>query len=75
MLKIPRYEIRLNCVNYRMKFMERIAEIRPSITVLHEVSTSLIDSEKIKKILEVVLAIGNYLNGDSFRGKITSLIL
>jgi hypothetical protein len=69
MLKIPRYERRLQCVSYRMKFMERISEIRPDITRLYEVSTALLESTKMTKVLEIVLSIGNYLNGDSFRGQ------
>jgi hypothetical protein len=69
MLKIPRYERKLQSVSYRMKFIERIVELRPDISRLQEISTVLIESEKIQKILEVVLAIGNYLNSDSFRGQ------
>lgn len=69
MLKIPRYEQRLLCINYKMKFVERISEIRPDITIVHETAAMLKDNKKIAKLLEVVLAIGNYLNGDSFRGQ------
>ncbi|KAJ3386405.1 Dishevelled associated activator of morphogenesis 2 [Lobulomyces angularis] len=69
MMKIPRYEQKLVSLNFKMKFFERISELRPEIEVVNQAAIYLKESKKISKLFEVILAIGNYMNGDTFRGQ------
>ncbi|KAJ3283018.1 Dishevelled associated activator of morphogenesis 2 [Borealophlyctis nickersoniae] len=68
MLKIPRLEQRLNAMYFKSKFLERVSDIRPDIETVHTASKNLKSSKKLVKLLELILAIGNYMNADSFRG-------
>ncbi|KAI9142770.1 formin homology 2 domain-containing protein [Paraphysoderma sedebokerense] len=68
MMVIPRYEQRLKALVFKRKFNERFEDIKPSIHTVLSASKELQTSKKLKRMLEVILAIGNYMNGDSFRG-------
>ncbi|KAJ3217043.1 Dishevelled associated activator of morphogenesis 2 [Dinochytrium kinnereticum] len=68
MSKIPRYQNRLNSIYFRFRFAERLEELKPSVLVLLNASRQIKDSKKLSKLLELILVIGNYMNGDSFRG-------
>jgi len=53
---------------YRRRFEFEIEEIRPDLNILRNASHELRSSLKFKQILQVVLALGNTLNGSTFRG-------
>lgn len=65
---VPRLPERLECMLYRRKLDLDIAELRPDLNTLHNASLELRNSTKLKHVLKVVLAVGNALNGSSFRG-------
>ncbi|KAK0527084.1 hypothetical protein OC834_004561 [Tilletia horrida] len=65
---IPRLTQRLNCMLYARKFHVDLAEIKPDLRAMRRAVEELKGSEKFKKILEVVLALGNTLNSSTFRG-------
>ncbi|KAI8926996.1 formin homology 2 domain-containing protein [Entophlyctis helioformis] len=65
MSKVPRLDQRLNVLNYKLKFRDRVLENKPQIEAVFEASNQLKDNKKIAKLLQVVLAIGNYMNADS----------
>ncbi|KAJ3031043.1 Diaphanous [Rhizophlyctis rosea] len=68
MTKVPRLENRLNIMLFKSRFLERVSDIRPDIATLLKASTQLHNSKKLAQCLEIILAIGNYMNADSFRG-------
>ena len=68
MMQIPRYEQRLNAMSFKMKFNERLEELKPDIMNLTKASTEVKEAKKLRTIFELILTIGNYVNGDSFRG-------
>ncbi|KAJ3079256.1 Dishevelled associated activator of morphogenesis 2 [Quaeritorhiza haematococci] len=68
MLKIPRYEQRLQCIHYKMRFAERLSDVRPDIMTVLAASNMLKDNKKLTKVFEIILAVGNFMNSDSFRG-------
>ncbi|KAJ3108390.1 Dishevelled associated activator of morphogenesis 2 [Phlyctochytrium bullatum] len=68
MSKIPRYQNRLNSIYFRFRFAERLEELKPVVSTLLSASKQIKESKKLAKTMELILVIGNYMNGDSFRG-------
>ncbi|KAF0294784.1 Disheveled-associated activator of morphogenesis 1-A [Amphibalanus amphitrite] len=60
--QITHYEARLKSLFYKKRFAERLAELRPRIAAVVEASKELQRSRRLKKLLELVLAFGNYMN-------------
>ncbi|XP_037362979.1 delphilin isoform X4 [Talpa occidentalis] len=62
MLSVPEYKTRLRSLHFRATLPEKTEEIRGSLECLRQASLELKNSRKLAKILEFVLAMGNYLN-------------
>ncbi len=83
-MSIPRLSQRIECMIYRRKLDLEIEEIRPELNIVRNASHELRASSRLKNVLQVralvyvlvrnidpsqtVLAVGNALNGSSFRG-------
>lgn len=68
MLTIPRYTQRIKCFRFKMQFETRMLETQGQMDTISAAIDQINDSVKIKKLLEVILAIGNYMNGSTPRG-------
>uniref|UniRef100_A0A4W3KA68 Disheveled-associated activator of morphogenesis 2-like n=1 Tax=Callorhinchus milii TaxID=7868 RepID=A0A4W3KA68_CALMI len=77
MSRIDHYQQRLQALYFKKKFAERLAEAKPKIEAILLASKELCRSKRLKQLLEVVLAFGNYMNkgqrGNAFGFKISSL--
>ncbi|XP_062863248.1 disheveled-associated activator of morphogenesis 2 isoform X2 [Trichomycterus rosablanca] len=77
MSRIDHYQQRLQSLFFKKKFAERIAEIKPKVEAILCGSREVVRSKRLKQILEVVLALGNFLNkgqrGNAFGFKVSSL--
>ncbi|GAA6103695.1 disheveled-associated activator of morphogenesis 1b isoform X2 [Tachysurus ichikawai] len=77
MSRINHYQQRLQSLYFKKKFAERIAEIKPKVEALIKASKEVLQSQKLKQLLEVVLAFGNYMNkgqrGNAYGFKVSSL--
>ncbi|XP_032250156.1 delphilin [Phoca vitulina] len=62
MLSVPEYKTRLRSLHFQATLQEKTEEIRGSLECLRQASLELKNSRKLAKILEFVLAMGNYLN-------------
>ncbi|XP_033826547.1 formin-like protein 1 [Periophthalmus magnuspinnatus] len=60
--KIPRLQQRINTLTFMGNFPDSIKRLQPQIDSLISASMSIKSSDKLKKILEIVLAFGNYMN-------------
>ncbi|XP_065208750.1 disheveled-associated activator of morphogenesis 1 isoform X3 [Planococcus citri] len=60
--KIPHYEQRLRSLHYKKRFNAWVSEIEPRVKAVMEASREVARSRKLKKLLEIVLALGNYMN-------------
>ncbi|XP_043659323.1 disheveled-associated activator of morphogenesis 1 isoform X1 [Drosophila teissieri] len=60
--KIPHYEQRLKSLHYKKRFMLTINDLVPRITSVMEASREVARSRRLRKLLELVLALGNYMN-------------
>eukprot|EP00834_Sanchytrium_tribonematis_P000590 NODE_11_length_54881_cov_1.430718.p3 type:complete len:952 gc:universal NODE_11_length_54881_cov_1.430718:36331-33476(-) len=68
LLLVPRCEQRLKALLFKQKMNERIEDARPQIEMISKAANQLFQSKKLRRVFEVVLAVGNYLNADSTRG-------
>ncbi|XP_075905687.1 disheveled-associated activator of morphogenesis 1b isoform X2 [Nelusetta ayraudi] len=77
MSRINHYQQRLQSLYFKKKFAERIAEIKPKVEALTRASKEILHSRNLKQLLEVVLALGNYMNkgqrGNAYGFKVSSL--
>ncbi|XP_073415367.1 delphilin isoform X2 [Dendrobates tinctorius] len=62
MMQVPDYKMRLRSLLFKSTLQEKTEEIRASCECVLKASTELKTSKKLAKILEFVLAMGNYLN-------------
>lgn len=67
-MDIPRYDQRLECFIFKLKFGARVEELRASLKVVKSATNQVAQSKLLSRILEVVLKLGNVLNGGTGRG-------
>lgn len=63
--QVPRYHERLRALHFKKTFDEHIGEICPQIRDILASCHELMLSTKLQKVLEVVLALGNFMNKGS----------
>lgn len=78
MSQIPRYEQRLNAIFFKRKINERMGFIEPQIACVMQACKEIETSSAFHQLLELVLALGNYLNkggrGGAYGFKLSSLL-
>ncbi|XP_018610065.2 delphilin isoform X1 [Scleropages formosus] len=62
MLSVPDYKIRLMSLHFKSTLQEKMEEMKGAYECVYKASQELKSSKKLAKILEFVLAMGNYLN-------------
>ncbi|XP_034425679.1 delphilin isoform X3 [Hippoglossus hippoglossus] len=62
MLMVPEYKTRLRSLHFKTTLQERTEEMKVAYDCIYKASVELRSSKKLAKILEFVLAMGNYLN-------------
>ncbi|CAH1794248.1 unnamed protein product [Owenia fusiformis] len=60
--RVPGYMDRLKAMYFKASFAEKSEEIRQCLSCLKKASIELRQSKKMAKVLELVLAMGNYMN-------------
>lgn len=65
MSQIHHYKERIVCLFYKKKFNERMGEVMPTVEAVLMASKEVCQSRRLKKMLEVLLAFGNYMNKGS----------
>ncbi|KAK9534683.1 hypothetical protein VZT92_007113 [Zoarces viviparus] len=60
--KIPRLKQRINTFTFMGNFPDMVKRLQPQLNSIIAASMSIKSSTKLKKILEIVLAFGNYMN-------------
>ncbi|KXN64633.1 actin-binding FH2 [Conidiobolus coronatus NRRL 28638] len=68
MLTIDYYEVRLEAIYFKLTFNEAFTDLDISINSIIEASSAVRNSQSLSELLELVLVIGNYMNGTGFRG-------
>ncbi|XP_057175687.1 formin-like protein 1 [Triplophysa rosa] len=77
--KIPRLSQRISTMTFMGSFSESIQLLQPQLNAILAASMSIKSSSKLKKILEIILAFGNYMNsgkrGSAYGFRLQSLDL
>lgn len=77
MSRIDHYQQRLQALFFKKKFQERLTEAKPKVEAILLASRELIRSKRLMQMLEVVLAIGNFMNkgqrGGAYGFRVASL--
>ncbi|XP_067609151.1 disheveled-associated activator of morphogenesis 2 isoform X2 [Pseudorca crassidens] len=77
MSRIDHYQQRLQALFFKKKFQERLAEAKPKVEAILLASRELVRSKRLAQMLEVVLAIGNFMNkgqrGSAYGFRVASL--
>ncbi|CAG00853.1 unnamed protein product, partial [Tetraodon nigroviridis] len=60
---IPNFSERVFCILFQSSFSECISSIMKKLETLHRLCKMLQASETVKKVLGLILAFGNYMNG------------
>ncbi|KAK9720522.1 hypothetical protein K7432_004102 [Basidiobolus ranarum] len=68
MLNIDRYEHRLKAMYLKYTFPERFRDLNNDLTAVFDASMAVKSSQSLPKLLELILVMGNYMNGTGFRG-------
>ncbi|KXJ72201.1 hypothetical protein RP20_CCG018647 [Aedes albopictus] len=75
--KIPHYEQRLRSLHYKKRFQVTVNDLSSRITGVIEASREVARSRRMHKLLELVLALGNYMNrgarGNAYGFRLASL--
>ncbi|XP_056222299.1 delphilin isoform X1 [Seriola aureovittata] len=72
MLMVPEYKTRLRSLHFKTTLQERTEEMKVAYDYIYKASVELKSSKKLAKILEFVLAMGNYLNNGQPKGNRTT---
>lgn len=67
-VKIPRLEERLRCLLFMQKAEEQLSDIMTSLSTLKDACNCVQKGKALKQTLEIVLALGNFLNGTTAQG-------
>ncbi|KAG1474349.1 hypothetical protein G6F56_000414 [Rhizopus delemar] len=67
-MTIDRFKERLTHMLFVTTFRERITQLGRNMTNVMDASTSLKDSEAFIDLLNIILMVGNFLNGTNFQG-------
>lgn len=66
--EVPRLAQRFHCLIYKGQFSDRFDAVDSTVSNLLHALQALRDSENFRRMLAIILAVGNYLNGGTFRG-------
>jgi len=67
--KIPQLEVRVNSLEYKSTFDQKVKDLSRSLKILLD-AIRIVDSNKnFHRLFEIVLAMGNYLNGSTKLGQ------
>jgi hypothetical protein len=69
-MKIPRLKKKLECWLFKLGFNKSVLAMKPDILTVTTACDQLRSSNKWQKLLQVILAVGNYMNGATSKGVI-----
>ncbi|CAG8616739.1 494_t:CDS:10 [Acaulospora morrowiae] len=67
-MKIHRYEQRLKFMYFYVTFSEKFTDLNDSIVSILNASIALKDSKHFKELMNLILLLGNYMNGSGLKG-------
>ena len=76
--KLENYEMRVQVLTVKLDYKSEYEELKPNLTKLEKTSNEIIQNVSLKKIMGILLSLGNFINHGSYAGsaagfKISSL--
>ncbi|WCJ29909.1 Formin-like protein 13 [Euphorbia peplus] len=68
LMQVPRIESKLRVFSFKMQFLIQISDLRRSLNVVNSATEEIRSSEKLKRIMQTILSLGNALNQGTARG-------
>ncbi|KAG0347011.1 hypothetical protein BG004_000301 [Podila humilis] len=68
MLKVERYQQRLEGLKFKITFQSMLEGVNESISAISKASKGLKNAKHFKELLNLILMLGNYMNGASHNG-------
>lgn len=65
---IPGIRLRLELTLFRAQFQQNLSELDEKVKIIQNATQEIKNSQKFKELLQIILAIGNYLNGGTRQG-------
>ena len=69
MIRIPRLKIRLDCCNVMLQFEEVLGLLQKKVDVVIAAAGQVKSSKNLLAVLEIVMTVGNHMNGGSTKGQ------
>lgn len=60
-----RYPLRIEAMQLRLEFKEKLEDIRPAIVTMETATNELLSCDQLSELFHVVLLTGNIINGVS----------
>ncbi|XP_065207335.1 formin-2-like [Planococcus citri] len=65
--EIPHFAERIACFVFQSEFNDAILSVRNKLSNIKALCTNMISSEPLKKVMAIILALGNYMNGGNLQ--------
>ena len=67
-MDIKRFKERVECMLFRTTFRDRYHQLHKQMTAIFDASLSLKNAKAFGELLHLILLLGNFLNGNTYRG-------
>ena len=68
MMGIKRFKERADCMLFRCTFRDRYHQLHKQMTAIFDASLSMKNAKAFRDLLHLILLLGNFLNGNTYRG-------
>ncbi|XP_048434693.1 formin-like protein 3 isoform X2 [Pyrus x bretschneideri] len=68
LMKVPRVEPKLRVFSFKIQFHTQVSDLRKNLNTINSVADEIRSSEKLKRIMQTILSLGNALNHGTARG-------
>ncbi|KAI8139173.1 formin homology 2 domain-containing protein [Fennellomyces sp. T-0311] len=68
MMGIKRFKERAECMLFRSTFRDRYHQLHKQMTAIFDASLSMKNAKAFRDLLHLILLLGNFLNGNTYRG-------
>ncbi|ONI32907.1 hypothetical protein PRUPE_1G393200 [Prunus persica] len=68
LMKVPRVEPKLRVFSFKIQFHSQVSDLRKNLNTVNSVADQIRSSEKLKRIMQTILSLGNALNHGTARG-------
>lgn len=68
MMKVPRVESKLRILSFKIKFLTQVADVKNNLNTINDVAEEVRNSDKLKRVMQTILSLGNALNQGTARG-------